>query len=105
MTPPSQLGILGESRPESLSLEMAREQQKKAEYEFQDEREDSAGVEEAEAAAEPERPTCPRCGWHNTRLSHTKDMFDGILRTFSLRAFRCRSCGNRFRRFRRVPKA
>ena len=62
-------------------------------------------VEEAEAAAEPERPTCPRCGWHNTRLSHTKDMFDGILRTFSLRAFRCRSCGNRFRRFRRVPKA
>ena len=57
-----------------------------------------------EAVSDPERPTCPRCGWHNTRLSHTKDIFDGILRTFSLRAFRCRSCGNRFRRFRRVPK-
>ena len=89
---------------DSLSLEMAREQQKKAEYEFQDERESQAAEEEVEAVSEPERPTCPRCGWHNTRLSHTKDMFDGILRTFSLRAFRCRSCGNRFRRFRRVPK-
>jgi predicted RNA-binding Zn-ribbon protein involved in translation (DUF1610 family) len=83
---------------------MAGEQQKKAEYEFQDERESQAGEVEVEAVSEPVRPTCPRCGWHNTRLSHTKDMFDGILRTFSLRAFRCRSCGNRFRRFRRVPK-
>jgi transposase len=83
---------------------MAGEQRKKAEFEFQNERESKAGEVEVEAVPEPERPICPRCGWHNTRLSHTKDMFDGILRTFSLRAFRCRSCGNRFRRFRRVPK-
>jgi hypothetical protein len=27
-----------------------------------------------------------------------------LLRTFSLRAFRCRSCGNRFHRVRRVTK-
>jgi transposase len=83
---------------------MAREREKKAEYGVQDERENQAEEEEAEVVSDPARPTCPRCGWHNTRLSHTKDMFEGILRTFSLRAFRCRSCGNRFRRFRRVPK-
>jgi transposase len=86
---------------------MAPDPKKKARYEIEDEREDQLEEEEAEAVEvvpDPERPTCPRCGWHNTRLSHTKDMFDGILRTFSLRAFRCRSCGNRFRRFRRVPK-
>ena len=42
-------------------------------------------------------PACPQCGWRNTRLSHTRTLFDGLLRAFSLRAFRCRSCGNRFR--------
>jgi hypothetical protein len=83
---------------------MATDPKKKAQYEIQDEREDQVEEEEVEAVSEPEHPTCPRCGWHNTRLSHTRDMFDGILRTFSLCAFRCRSCGNRFRRFRRVPK-
>jgi transposase len=83
---------------------MSRDPEKKAKYEIQDERENQGEEEEVEVVADPERPTCPRCGWHNTRLSHTRDVFDGILRTFSLRAFRCRSCGNRFRRFRRVPK-
>jgi transposase len=83
---------------------MAKEREKKAQYEFQDERENQAEEEEAETVSDPERPTCPRCGWQDTRLSHTKDLFDNILRTFSLRAFRCRSCGNRFRRFRRAPK-
>ena len=65
---------------------MARDPKKKAEYEIEDEREDQVEEEEVEAVSDPERPTCPRCGWHNTRLSHTKDIFDGILRTFSLRA-------------------
>jgi transposase len=83
---------------------MARDRDKKAEYEIQDEPEDQVEEQEVRVVSDPERPTCPRCGWHNTRLSHTKDIFDGILRTFSLRAFRCRSCGNRFRRFRRVSK-
>ena len=54
--------------------------------------------------SDPERPPCPRCGWHNTRLSHTKTIIDSMLKAFSFRAFRCRSCGNRFRIIRRPPK-
>jgi hypothetical protein len=80
-------------------MEMARDPEKKSEIEDQDERE--AGEEEVEEAADPERPRCPQCGWHNTRLSHTKSWLDPLLRTFSLRAFRCRSCGNRFRKTHR----
>ena len=62
-------------------------------------------VEVVKMASDPDRPTCPRCGWHNTRLSHTKTIVDSVLRAFSLRAYRCRSCGNRFRAVRRVAKA
>ena len=62
-------------------------------------------VEAAELVIDPDRPTCPRCGWHNTRLSHTKTMVDSVLKVFSVRAFRCRSCGNRFRSVRRAAKA
>jgi hypothetical protein len=83
-------------------MEMAKGPEKNSEYETQDERAPEA--EDAEEATDPERPTCPRCGWHNTRLSHTKSLFDPLLRPFSVRAFRCRSCGNRFRAIHRVPK-
>ncbi|MEO8371696.1 MAG: hypothetical protein ABI806_21085 [Candidatus Solibacter sp.] len=62
-------------------------------------------VEAEELVSDPERPPCPRCGWHNTRLSHTKTVMDTVLRAFSFRAFRCRSCGNRFRSVRRAKKA
>ena len=77
-------------------------------YESKDQREDrNEGMDEegAEEVTDPERPICPRCGWRNTRLSHTKSMLDSILRAFSLRAFRCRSCGNSFRAMRRIPRA
>jgi len=57
--------------------------------------------EESDEVVSPFHPTCPRCGWHNTRLSHTKGMLDSLLRTFSIRAYRCRSCANRFHTFRR----
>jgi tRNA(Ile2) C34 agmatinyltransferase TiaS len=60
--------------------------------------------EEVEGLTDLERPICPRCGWHNTRLSHTRSMVDSVLRAFWLRAFRCRSCGNRFRVIRRIPR-
>jgi hypothetical protein len=52
-----------------------------------------------------EQPFCPRCGWHNTRPSHTSTVLDLVVRMFGLRPFRCRSCGNRFRVMRRVSKA
>jgi hypothetical protein len=71
--------------------------EKRAEYDREDD-------DEVEEVTDPDRPTCPRCGWHNTRLSYTTGMLDSFLRTFSLRAFRCRSCGNRFRKVRRVAK-
>jgi hypothetical protein len=83
-------------------MAMAQDPEKKSEFEDQDERQDEAA--EVEEVADPERPSCPRCGWHNTRLSHTRNTLDSFLRVFSLRAFRCRSCGNRFRAIRRVPK-
>jgi GMP synthase-like glutamine amidotransferase len=61
-------------------------------------------VEKAEEVAGPDHPTCPQCGWHNTRLSHTRSWLDPILRVFSLRAFRCRTCGNRFRVVRHASR-
>ena len=54
---------------------------------------------------DPDKPPCPRCGWHNTRLSHTITPVDTLLKKLSVRAFRCRTCGNRFRIFRRVKKS
>ena len=68
-----------------------------------------AGAEEqfpATSAGEPPThpeppPVCPRCGWSNTRPSYTRTAFDTVLGAISLRAFRCRSCGNRFHAFRR----
>jgi hypothetical protein len=85
--------------------ERAKDPEHQSECADQDEREDGIEEkEEVEAVTEPDRPSFPRCGWHNTRLSHTKSMLDSILRTFALRAFRCRSCGNRFRVIRRVPR-
>ncbi len=73
---------------------------KDAELAFQDEEE-----EQVETLKDPERPRCPQCGWHNTRLSHTRTFLDPLLGIFSLRAFRCRTCGNRFRAVRRNIKA
>jgi hypothetical protein len=83
---------------------MARDPEKKSEDEDLDERQDETEQEEAEQLVDPDHPRCPRCGWRNTRLSHTKSMLDSVLRTFSLRAFRCRSCGKRFRAIRRAPR-
>jgi DNA-directed RNA polymerase subunit M/transcription elongation factor TFIIS len=83
---------------------MAKDPEKQSEYEDHDVTEDGIEEEEVEEATDPNRPICPRCGWHNTRLSHTRSMLDPILRAVSLRAFRCRSCGNRFRAFWRVPR-
>jgi hypothetical protein len=66
--------------------------------ELEDGEEENGGDE---VAASSDHPVCPRCGWSNTRLSHTKTPLDIVLRYVSLRAFRCRSCGNRFRTFQR----
>jgi len=58
-------------------------------------------MQAVEAAGRIVKPACPRCGWSNTRLSYTHTMVDTMLQVFAIRAFRCRSCGKRFRAFRR----
>ena len=88
-----------------MSMEMAKDPEKRSEYADQNGRNAETREEAVDDDAGPERPKCPECGWHNTRLSHTRGMLDSVLRGLSLRAFRCRSCGNRFRAFRRSPKA
>ena len=79
---------------------MAKDPDRSSEHEEQDER----AMAEVEEVTSPDRPPCPQCGWHNTRLSHTRSALDSILRALSLRAFRCRTCGRRFR-VRHSPKA
>ena len=57
-----------------------------------------ASDEGAEGVA-PGMPRCPKCGWQDVRLSHSKGAVDSFLSMFSVHAFRCRSCGMRFHRF------
>lgn len=68
------------------------------------ERKEEIDEHELEELTGADAPSCPRCGWRDTRLSYTRSMLDSMLRKFSLRAFRCRSCGNRFRVSWRVPR-
>jgi transposase-like protein len=53
--------------------------------------------EAVEPAVRP-MPRCPSCGWQNVRISLTKNLLDVILGSFSIRRFKCRSCGRYFRR-------
>jgi hypothetical protein len=57
------------------------------------------GSDDAQDHAAPGIPSCPKCGWHNVRLSHSRSPVDAALGMLSISAFRCRSCGTRFRRF------
>jgi hypothetical protein len=50
-----------------------------------------------EPAARP-MPRCPSCGWGNVRISRTRNLLDMILGGVSIQRFKCRSCGNYFRR-------
>jgi hypothetical protein len=80
-----------------------KDPEKPSAYAGRDEPKPDAPEEEVDEGFGP-GPTCPHCGWHNTRLSHTRGMLDSILRRFSFRAFRCRTCGTRFRTNRHNPK-
>ena len=71
------------------------------EPEFADDDEEELDEEDAAASASLDHPVCPRCGWSNTRLSHTRSMLDTVLQLVSIRVFRCRSCNRRFRKFQR----
>ena len=84
---------------------MAEEREPESEYEQEDERSEVDEAEDEEDEPEFEQPFCPRCGWHNTRPSHTSNLLDIMVRMFGFRPYRCRSCGNRFRSLRRVKQA
>jgi len=48
---------------------------------------------------EPERESklfCPKCGCYDIRPSHTVHILDAVVRCFSVLAFRCRWCRQRF---------
>lgn len=59
--------------------------------------------ETVEHVARP-MPRCPRCGWQNVRISLTRNPLDVILGVVSIQRFKCRSCGNYFRRWRRLSE-
>jgi hypothetical protein len=85
---------------------MGKDPEKNSEYANRPEPDATHGpgeVEEEDTAISGV-PTCPNCGWHNTRPSHTKTILDTVLQTFSFRPYRCRSCGNRFRVIRRAGR-
>jgi predicted RNA-binding Zn-ribbon protein involved in translation (DUF1610 family) len=65
----------------------------------------TAKPEERKPAAETAVPRCPNCGWRNVRIAHTKGWLDVFLSaTFSLRRFKCRSCGRYFRHRYRITE-
>ena len=85
---------------------MSKDPKQKSEFEGRDDEIEDAEEDEVEVDESSfEQPFCPRCGWHNTRPSHTSNTVDLLVRIFGLRPYRCRSCGNRFRAMRRVQKA
>jgi uncharacterized protein with PIN domain len=57
--------------------------------------------DEAPQRGQPDMPRCPKCGWQDVRLSHSKGVVHAALRMLSVCVFRCRSCGARFYRFHR----
>lgn len=42
------------------------------------------------------KPFCPKCGSTDIRMSQTHRTLDFLLKSFSLRPHRCRSCRKRF---------
>ena len=42
------------------------------------------------------KPLCPECEWQDVRLSYRAESRDFVLGTFSIKSWRCRSCGSRF---------
>lgn len=56
---------------------------------------------ESRSAVEETRsmPRCPKCGWNDVRVSYTRTPVDAVLGLISVRRFKCRSCGNYFRRW------
>jgi hypothetical protein len=59
--------------------------------------------ESDEPLGESQKPFCPKCGSTDIRISHTHNTLDFLLKSFSLRPHRCRSCRKRF--YKRTPAA
>jgi len=55
-----------------------------------------SNIDEEEQPAEPRKPFCPKCGSTDIRGSQSHRMLDFLLKSFSRRPYRCRSCRKRF---------
>ena len=55
-----------------------------------------SNIDEDDQPPEPQKPFCPSCGSTDIRGSQTHRMLDFLLKSFSLRPHRCRSCRKRF---------
>jgi transposase-like protein len=57
---------------------------------------------EVETAVVRPLPRCPNCGWHDVRVSYTRNALDVVLGMISVQRFKCRSCSTYFRRWYRA---
>jgi hypothetical protein len=55
-----------------------------------------SNIDEEERGSEPHKPFCPKCGSTDIRESQSHRTMDFLLKSFSLRPHRCRSCRKRF---------
>ena len=53
-------------------------------------------AESQEHSEESHKPFCRKCGSTDIRMSQTHKALDFLLKSFSLRPYRCRSCRKRF---------
>jgi len=44
-------------------------------------------------------PSCPSCGGHDVRRSHSRTLLDDVMANFRRFPFRCRACSRRFYRY------
>jgi DNA-directed RNA polymerase subunit RPC12/RpoP len=61
-----------------------------------------ADDENYDVANPPRRLACPRCGWHDVKRLAKNGLLATLWSTFGFKAFRCRSCGNRFHAYQRA---
>ena len=55
-----------------------------------------SNIDEDEQPVESHKPFCPKCGSTDIRGSQTHRAIDFLLKSFSLKPYRCRSCRKRF---------
>jgi uncharacterized protein with PIN domain len=55
-----------------------------------------ANLDEEDELLEGNKHLCPKCGSRDIRGSQSERVLDSLLKSFSLKPYRCRSCRKRF---------